>query len=362
MHKVGPYILYNTNKIININTNNTNKMEHLMKHGWVTIPIYDEESLEVKRREFVKALINMPEFKNGREMYQQNKPFVLGAFAALGNPSSFHNHMVRNTRIDCHKKAKTLVFNDYLKVNEDTYVEQTIDRLLYRTKGVTVGGESKHRDESKYAQADDLIFGGWVNFDEFPHTLKGCPGSHMDKEAIGSTKGFNKIPKDSGHKIESITVPPGHLLIFFERMVHEVANVKAKKKMHRVFIGFRLTKSKEALHERGTIGLCNDLIKMNTMQIKSGQTSWMWTSNHWCFPKNRQKIKDISCDMDPKVLEDITVKTTGEKMKVVPRFMKSLKEYDMMIYDKYDAKEVAMHIPHRAIKWPSKVGDKKRKR
>lgn len=330
---------------------------HLKEKGWVTIPIYNELEVVNQRNKFIQTLKKMPEFKNGTEIYDSNRPFVLGAFSALGNPSSFHNHMVRNTRIHCHFAARKEVFSEFLSEDEDLKLEQAIDRMLYRPAGVKVGGESKHRDESKYAEKDDLIFGGWVNYDDFPHTLRACPGSHMDKEAIGSTNGFNKIPKDSGHVIESIQVPPGHLLIFWERMVHEVANVKNKEKIHRVFIGFRLTKSDESLHKDGTVGLCRDLSKMDTMCIKSGQTSWMWTSNHWSFPKNREKIKQISSDMNPDVLETLKVKSTGEEFKAVPRFMKSLQDYKMMVYKPYDVREVKMHIPHRNIRWPPTIRD-----
>ena len=336
-------------------------MNHLQEHGWVTIPIYDEQALVCKKNAFVQALTSMPEFKDGQVMYENNRPFVLGAFSALGNPASFHNHMVRNTRIDCHRKAKALVFDEFLGKNEAWRLEQTIDRMVYRPKGAIVGGESKHRDESKYAQPNDLIFGGWINFDSFEHTLHACPGSHMDKEAIGSTKGFNKIPQNSGHTISKIHVPPGHLLIFYERMVHEVANAKAKQKMHRIFIGFRLTTSNEALHKDGTIGLCHDLLIMNTMPIKSGQMSWMWTPNHWTF--HRKLIKKISQDLKDEVLEQLQVKSTGETFFAIPRYMKSLRDYNMMgAYEKYDPKEVAMHIPHRALRWPSYLGSKKRKR
>jgi len=334
---------------------------HLKEKGWVTIQIYDELALVNQRNKFIDALQKMPEFIEPKAMYEENRPFVLGAFSALGTPSSFHNHVVRNTRMHCHLAAKTEVFNDFLREDDDLNLEQTIDRMLYRPAGVKVGGESKHRDESKYAAKDDIVFGGWVNYDDFPHTLRACPGSHMDKEAIGSTKGFNKIPKDSGHVIESIEVPPGHLLIFWERMVHEVANVKNKMKMHRVFIGFRLTKETEALHKDGTLGLCKDLIKMNTMDIKSGQTSWMWTSNHWSFPKNREKIKQISSDMKHEVLEDLKVKSTGEEFKAVPRFMKSLEHYKMMVYKPYDAREVAMHLPHRNLRWPKPITNKRKR-
>ncbi len=331
---------------------------HLHERGWVTVQIYDESELVHQRNKFIQELMNMPEFKNGREMYEANRPFVLGAFSALGNPSSFHNHTIRNTRMDCHLKAKTAVFDDFLREDDDLKMEQLIDRMLCRPKGVRVGGESKHRDESKYAKPDDLIFGGWVNYDDFSHTFRTCPGSHMDREAIGSTKGFNKIPNDSGHVIEIIEVPPGHLLIFWERMVHEVANIKTSVKMHRVFIGFRLTKDIQSLHKDGTMGLCKDLIKMNTMDIKSGQTPRMWSSNHWSFPKNREKIKDISNDMVPAVLEDLKVKSTGEDIKAVPGHMKSLEDYGMLAtYRKYYPREVAMHLPHRNLRWPTRIRD-----
>lgn len=83
------------------------------------------------------------------------------------------------------------------------------------------------------------------------------------------------------------------------------------------------------------------------MEIKSGQKLWMWTSNHWSFPKNRDKIIQLSTRYDPIILEDVILKTTQEIFHIVPKHMRSLMEYDMMMYPPYTENEIQFYLPSR---------------
>ena len=326
-------------------TEPTDYLNTLETQGWVTIPVYNK--VYDKREEFIQAIGRMPEYRNPREMYKENRPFVLNAFSALGNPSSFHNFVVRDIRYECHKVAKKHLFDKMLERDPTLNLEQVIDRMLYRPSRVKVKGELKHRCESKYAKPDDVIFTGWVNLDDYDHEFRVCPGSHMDPEVVGKSNGFPPINK-ADYKVEFMKVPPGHMLLYYERMVHEMANSISSHKVHRLYVCFRVTRDKEAMHEYGSEGLCEDLFSMNTMTLRTGIPAWIWTGNHWTFPQGRVRIEKISKDIRPQFHVNLTLKSTGQVYEnVVPRTLKSLREYDIDYYRPYSMKEITMHIPHR---------------
>ena len=345
--------MLNAERVINIpiNINNhsisyiMNYLNTLETHGWVTIPMY--EKVHEKRDEFVETICNMPEYSNPKQMYDDNKPFVLNAFSALGNPSSFHNTVVRDIRYECHQIAKKHIFDPLLKRDRTLYLEQIIDRMLYRPKRVKVKGQLKHRSESKYANPDDIVFSGWVNLDDYDHEFRACPGSHMDHDVKNKCNGFESVKKGK-HSIQHLKIPPGHMLLFYERMVTEMANSISNHKVHRLYVSFRLTKDREALHENGSDGILQDLINMNTITLRTGVPAWIWAGNHWTFPQGRVRIESISKDVNPSIHVNLTLKSTGRIYKnVVPRTLQSLKEYNMRQYRPYSIKEIAMHIPHR---------------
>ena len=108
------------------------------------------------------------------------------------------------------------------------------------------------------------------------------------------------------------------------------------------------SKSVLYLHEHGKWGILDDLINMNTITLRTGIPAWIWTGNHWTFPQGRVRIKSISNDIKPSLHVNLTLKSTGQIYEdVVPRTLKSLREYDMRFYRPYSVKEITMHIPHR---------------
>ena len=86
-----------------------------------------------------------------------------------------------------------MIWNEILHEDPNLKLEILMDRLMYRPVGRKPGAESWHRDQSPEALDDDIIYGGWVNFDDFPHTLSCCPRTHLDRNDKG---GFNKISKE----------------------------------------------------------------------------------------------------------------------------------------------------------------------
>jgi hypothetical protein len=186
-----------------------------------------------------------------------------------------------------------------------------------------------------------------VNFDDFHHYLSACPGTHNEEDAKLKNKGFARIEKKDFHKYEAmkqaIPVPPGHILIFNERMVHEVRPSK-NQTIHRLFMGWRLTYSEQALFRNGNKQLDGLLDRMAVVPIKSGQVPAMYASAHWNF--HPQKIVDWSEGIVDTCKEDRIRK--GEKSyRIVHRHMKSMKEYGFALYEPYTEEEIAMLKPHR---------------
>tara|TARA_B110000008_G_C16965958_1_gene562016 strand:+ start:1804 stop:2808 length:1005 start_codon:yes stop_codon:yes gene_type:complete len=321
---------------------------YLQTKGYITLPIFDTEEREELCKELQAITAKFQEFKKLEE-----DGLVMGGFGAFGNPSSFHNPWVRKIRSIVHPYMLNHIFDEPLKEDADLKFEQDIDRMMIRTPSQKVGKESWHRDEAKWAKKRDSIFGGWVNFDDFYHYFSACPGTHNEEDAKLKNKGFARIEKKDYPKYEglkqAIPVAPGHILIFNERMVHEV-RPSTKQTIHRLFMGWRLTYSEEALFRNGNQELDEALNSMAVVPIKSGQIPQMYASAHWNF--HREKVEDWSNRMVDKCKESRVVtsgKDSGQAYTVVHRHMKSMKEYGFDLYEPYTEKEISILKPHRPV-------------
>lgn len=320
-----------------------NMWNTLKQQGYITIPIFNDKQRSNSLKELQAIVQKFQEFKT-----MEKDGLVMGGFGAFGNPSSFHNPFVRKIRKLVHPMVLNTVFQTPLENDPSLLFEQDIDRLMIRTPYQKVGKESWHRDESKHAKEGDTIFGGWVNFDDFSHYLSACPGTHLEEEARLKNKGFAKIKDKEKYESlkQSIEVPPGHLLIFYERMVHEVRPTK-RQTIHRLFMGWRLTKSEQPLYK----DIVKSLKTMSVIPIKSGQIPQMYSASHWNF--HRKKIEDWSNRISDKCKETRQVssgKESGKRYRVVHQRMKSMKEYGFDMYEPYSTGEIEILIPHRPNK------------
>ena len=243
---------------------------------------------------------------------------------------------------------------------------------MFRPAGASPSAESWHRDESKYAEDADTVFGGWLNLDDQDQFFSCVPGTHTQ---TSKNKGFAKISDKS--QIESfnqtktsVRIPPGHILIFYERMVHEVVSGKKKYNMYRLFLGWRLTYSNKSLIDlhleqirslpdgdvqkilHKDIDMLNDLEYLLQNQaiipIKSGQMPPMYSKMHWNFPKQRDALENFSKAFKNDVLTQRTVrqgKDEGRIYQVVPNVMPSLKKMELDLYPNYTKLEMDLHYP-----------------
>ena len=244
---------------------------------------------------------------------RQDIKLAVGGFAALAHPSSFHNEFARALRF---RAEKYVVENDIFGldaggVNAGKKLEQVVDRTMIRRPGQTPTAEAWHRDIARGTLDGDEVFGGWINLDPQNDQYFSCvPGSAHDRPTAGVDyeSGFAKIGKSTHPSIISrsyrIVIPPGHMMVFNERTIHEVAPVTCENRSScRLFFGWRLT--------RGTTPLFYDLERRLTeqdgMPLKSGQHKHAYSD-----PSCGGRYKEMR-DFDSALLFDSATNTLGFK-------------------------------------------------
>lgn len=330
----------------------------LETNGYAVIPVYwmTEKNRKEVRKEMLETMNKFPEY-----IHNKRRVYVMGGFSALCNPSSFHNKFVRKMRMYAMSELVPF-FSEYIKKigGNGWKLEQVIDRMLYRPKGISATAESWHRDEAALALEDDRIFGGWWNFDDYDQYLSCVPGTH---KGIRGHTGFapirnkEEIKEYNKNKI-ALRIPPGHIMIFYEHLVHEVLAKKSKQDMHRLFLGWRVTRSKESLYP-----IESRLTDQAVMPLKSNQIPPMYATLHWTNWRN--KILEFSEGFRLECIESKRVKNGKDKGKtydIVHRHMWSLKDYGFDMYPTYRKEEISMYKPNTQWKLISHIGTKGRKK
>ena len=315
--------------------------KHLNQIGYVVIPFANTKELESLQHQFSETLNSFPEFKSVDLCKREG--FVMGGFSALGNASSFHNPFVRQLREWCMSHLIHELFRDFKNYN----LEQIIDRMMVRPSGFSPSRESWHRDEAPNAKKGDKTFGGWINLDSENQYFSAVPKTHKE---VSGHNGFAPI-KDKKQILiynqnkTKIIIPPGHILVFYENMVHEVLSRKKKYTQKRVFLAWRLTKSIEPYFPNIQLLLKNQSV----MPLKSLQIPPMYAKLHWTNWRDKlerfsQNIID-ECKEKKKMLSG---KDKGKIYYVTRRFLPSLSEYksDTIPYTK---RELKMYTPNS--KW-----------
>lgn len=354
----------------------------LLRIGVATIPIPELSTLakrQAARAALDKAISNFPEYQkhyvqDGAWVFHKDKKtnavkankrkLVMGGFAALGNPSSFHNPFVRRWRMIVHSHTKdfmrrVVLHPDFPMSPRDKNTlrfAQEIDRLMVRPAGAQPSAESWHKDSSPLAPKQDLIFGGWLNLDE-AHQGFSCvlptDGKALVKDKdkdedddLRGRVGFEPIADKTFNKELSkqstlIKVPPGHLLVFLDEIIHEVLSKKYDHVTQRLFMGWRLTHAKTPL--------CKDLAKkldtMAAIPLKSNQEPPMYAALHWTNHSNALEKFSVEAFKD-ECLVWTKMMSTKKMVQHVPRYMPSLKKLGMAhVYPAYKPEEKALMRP-----------------
>lgn len=370
---------------VQVNTNESNdniikKLVHpimtdyvyeLLKNGVVVIPFLDAQQLKDIRMSFISTVFQFPEY------ISTTNP-VLGGFAAFGNPSSFHNPFIRKLRKDVYKYLQKVLFKDYASVvNPSLKSEMLFDRMLLRKKGQNPLAESWHRDvcskppKSTLSKGDNIL-GGWLNLDDNNQFFSCVPGTHLDVELYDLTDGFDRFTKEQSKQLDQrkqkIKVKPGHIVLFYQHIAHEVLPNKAKNDMYRLFHGFRLTTSDKPLFE-------SDYKKRKVFEdqaiprLPSYQLPTMYSKNHQTFftgltkkkgeiigkfklPGQTEKSNLIWWSKDTfkdSILEEHERKWDKSKYLKVAREMKSLRQYNLPLYTPYTENEIILYTPQKIL-------------
>ena len=321
----------------------------LRREGVVVIPtpLTDPARRSEAQQGFLQHVRDSPEFRDPLQTADWRPS--LGGFAALANPSSFHGEWPRLMR---EQLTAVVLESDVLPI-DGRLLEKPFDRLMYRLPGEKPTAESMHRDEAATAVAGDDIFGGWCNLNDVPQYLSCAPRTHT--EVGGQNRGFAKIAskEEQGRYkplFRRVDIPPGCVVIFYERLVHEVLSTANDHIVLRVHLGWRVTDATEPLFGTGmTLGWIND---QGVPKIKSGQDPPVWPSCYSNFPRNFQKLTDWTRrTYVDQCLYTQTVGGTGAyagtKWVRVKAKMLSLREYSLPLHRTYDDDETALLFPRR---------------
>jgi hypothetical protein len=309
------YIVYNID-----NKRKLNSLDEFIRMGITTIPIIPASELTKIQKDFDKTLFSFPEYNRSSDNPSLNSVgekllYVLGGFSAFGNPASFHNMFVRSMRIKCWSKA-ILLFQQLIdkyhnkKLRKNYKVEVLFDRMMYRISGQKAVAESWHRDvmPKNLILERDEVYGGWINFDDKDQYFSCIPGSHLGiiqkniptgfdtmikretKKAQEEYKGGEKDEKDYikrvvkqrmkdiSSKRHKFRIPPGHMIIFPQYIMHEVVASAVKYNMKRLFLGWRMTISDKSIRNNEEM-----MDKQSVTPLPGGMIPPMYSSNHGSF-------------------------------------------------------------------------------
>ena len=344
----------------------------LFEEGYTVLPVLSSEQIHEWRQSLHACIHSFPEYKNTAVP-------VLGGFAALGNPASFHHPDIRRMRTHVYKSVRKRLLRPYSVITgeeESLRSELLFDRVMYRQAGQLPSPEAWHRDvcvpppKSSLAEGDSII-GGWTNLDDTDQYFSCVPATHNDGSLVSFAPGFSTIGKEEHEQLRRrsrrVRVPPGHTLCFFQHLVHEVVAGKAQTStMYRMFHGFRLTHGDRPLFD-------SDYLQRSVFddqaipRLPSFQFPPMYSSNHGScllglpremgvttlrdtmrLPGQATKTNPIKWSLatfhEPWLVDRVHGKT-GMKYRLVHRFMPSLKEGGVPLYPAYKEDERELYTP-----------------
>lgn len=323
-------------------------MNGLAREGYVVVPtgLVDAATRGRVRTALLAHFTESPEFDHADPTDSAWRP-VLGGFAACGNPSSFHHPFARRAREVCLHHAL------HVLPVQGRCVEVLFDRIVLRRKGQSPTAETVHRDETPAARDGDDVFGGWLNTDDVEQTFVCAPRTHTD---VGTRNyGFAKVTDEDtleayAARRTTVAVPPGHMLLFYERILHEVTAVRAADDLTRVFVAYRLTHADSPLFGEDALERC--IAEQAVPKIKSGQDPALYPSAYRNFPRHFDALQTWSVrTFAPAALYRHTVRSGrldgATYMRVLPK-CPSLARLGRGMHTPYDADECALLRPQRA--------------
>lgn len=338
---------------------------NLFQDGVSIVPLLDKERTKYYREGFKN--IKFPEF------IEHDCQYVMGGFGAYGNPASFHNEIVRELRTETTPIMKQFFRQEFQKnfPEQTFYIERLFDRMCVRKQGTTIPKETWHRDlnpmtmipvdqkKKEYTpRPNEHVFGGWVNLDDEPQYFSCALSTHTNNIIVKKGKsesGFIAQENPSNDtKPTKIKIPSGHAIVFYQKILHQVAPQKYRKDSFRQFQLFRIVSSEtqpEPLFSKEKINKWID--NQATPLLPSGQHPPMYSSNHssiFLFRGNQNDPIEFSKKINPKCLIQQTCQSGKNKDRqyhIVQRFLTSLRELGLPMYPPYSKEEKQIFFPQQ---------------
>lgn len=362
--------------------------EQLFLTGVVILPIFTNDELKEISPSFQDICLHPAEMKHISER-QPCTRLALGGVGYVPCPSVFYHPVIRGM----YKKTYDTVIdsgilnhykNQRFKEGEITWTSLVPDRPLYRFVDQIVDENGKwHRDIAPKVSPDetiDICFGGWVNLNQnITQQFKCYLGTHRSDlhhpiyEKISSTGdlpndgkvGFSSF-NDKNQKVlkacfdtmgNIVNIPPGHLLIFRESLIHIVKkNIGDTDPIMRIHTSFLISSNPVPLHDRENIHQSGhkrkrssslksndsdekiDLMTLFQNQamipVRSGQHTPTYSSFN-LFPKSLPKLTELSNQYSS---------SCHDNNNRVLKFLPSLKELNLMHPD-MTLSELQMYFP-----------------
>lgn len=306
----------------------------------------EEFSLEAIRAGFQAYMESIPEFdpawhptplarKTSGDAKVEAR-LCAGSFGALNFASAYHVPFARQIDAEM-KRICSSILSPLATKRGLRYFEILPDRLCFRPRGDTLGGESMHRDLSGGLSTTDLCFGSFVNLnrtgDQHLTIEKGTQLWTSDGKSTGYTSVSNPVIK-ARFKANKTTmcVPPGHGCIFFESALHEVKAGVVGRDCLRKFVGMRLTND----HTPWCPENAQRRIDQAPMVHKGGQTAPMYPKLYTVNHKEKLRLYTMRFNRRLGALFE------GEgRLKRVPPSLRQLGH----MYPAYTASELDVYTP-----------------
>lgn len=268
-------------------------------------------------------------FREGTDIMDENGNYL--------NPSSFHNHTVRDLRMIAHQHVRSMM-NAYFPNHN---LEQLIDSLsfLHRRKPKRLDYVG-FTETTPDANDDDAIFGAFINLDSFDQTFACIPKTHSRAHSEDFS---NMSKKDIASKRVKVNVPPGHMILYHEHIFQfDYRKSNENYDSVRLNLGWRITKSDQPLD----VHIKERLEHQDVIKLRNGETPKLFDRKDWLL--NPQSIEDLALDKLSPACR--IVKKRDGKEYIIPyckedRTMHSLRHYKVQMYPKYSEEELKMYVP-----------------
>lgn len=316
----GVNLLFVSNILVSniLMSNISNFKDELFQHGVATTCLISSPETTNMYNEWIND--SLQRMSGYTTLAHREKYYVLGSFGALGNPESFHLDPIRSLRL----KAIKFITNLYSGTN--TYIQQLPDRFSIRRPGAAIPSETAHRDITPGLMTNQCVYGGFINLDSVESQWFSCvPGSQIDRSP-GHISGQLENPDvkvtgfvrtENRKRMSRIEVKPGHMILFRQDILHEIARVKYVDYSYRLYIGYTSVPYSvcEDLPPTMHPESVNDFVLGLSPCLPSGQKAPIYSSNHMsCL------VKKITVPWCRDYLVNDMLYQTGKGHMVCPRY------------------------------------------